>query len=370
MTRPVEVDMTDPGVELQVLRWLAAQRTLGWIAGQLGCMPVAARDIAKKHAAIRDDGFVDSAKCGQAALELRERLAPPKSAAGQPAPTSPGRGQHAVPPRPGGPLTPALPDGTVLLEIPVARLKPDPDNPRVDAGDVSELAASIQAAGLLQPIVARRELDQYVIVAGHRRHLAVKQLGWKMVPVLLRREMRPDDVLAAMLIENGHRCDLDPIEEARGFARLKAQLAGTDADVAARVGRTTSYVGGRLRLLALPPAEQEALRRGEMTLREATDRAKLSTGYGGQRGMPHLSTAHPLGAAAKSRCLRLKHSRGKGQGVGGIACGECWESVIRADERRGLHAHAAKTGDCSICGGAYGPAKNGHTHPAREDLPA
>lgn len=341
-------------LELTVLKHLANGRTLVWTATACDLVPKEAREIAKRHAALRPDGIIDPVKCGHAALELAQR-------AGDTIPT-----RDPEPVRPAPPARPVArrqdpspkpaADAPVLLEVPLGRLRPDPDNPRTAVGDVAELAASLRAVGMLQPIVARVAGGDLVVVAGHRRLAAAKLAGWASVPVIVRSEMRPDDVLAAMLVENSHRKDLDPIEEARGYARLKAQLGATDAGVAARVGRAATHVGGRLRLLSLPPAEQEALRRGDMTLREATDRAKLSTGYGGQRGMTHLSTAHPLAAAAKARCLRLKHQRGKGQGVGGVACGACWESVIRADERQGLHAHSGRKGECAVCGGPYGSA--------------
>lgn len=359
--------MTHPQArrELTALKHLANGRTLVWTATALELLPKDVREIAKRHAALRKDGTIDPILAGHAALELAQQTG--DTIPTREAPPPPAR-PPAVVARVAPPVTRVAPPvsrpaaapaaaGDTLQDVAVGRLRPDPDNPRTDVGDVAELAASLRAVGLLQPIVARRTAGgDLVVVAGHRRLAAAKAAGWSTVPVIVRAEMRPDDVLAAMLVENSHRKDLDPIEEARGYARLKAQLGTTDAGVAERVGRAASHVGGRLRLLSLPPAEQEALRRGDMTLREATDRAKLSTGYGGQRGMPHLSTTHALAAAAKARCVRLRHQRGKGQGVGGVACGACWESVIRADERQGLHAHSGRKGECAVCGGPYGSA--------------
>lgn len=243
-----------------------------------------------------------------------------------------------------------------LVEVRLSDLLPDPDNPRDDVGDVSELAASMQSAGLLQPIVARcRATDgRFVVVAGHRRLAAAQELGWSTVPVILRRDMRPDEVLAAMLIENGQRRDLDPIEEARAFARLKAQMQCSDVELARRIGRSQSQVSSRLALLALSIEEQDQVRDGTMKLVEATAKARIASGRvkPGAIGRPapgHLNTAHPLASRAKARCIRLQHSRGRGVGVGGIACGECWESVIRADERDHLHTHSASTGQCALC---------------------
>jgi ParB family chromosome partitioning protein len=193
-----------------------------------------------------------------------------------------------------------------------------------------------------------------MIVAGHRRVAAAAALGWPSVEVIVNRTIRPDNVLAAMLIENGQRKDLDPIEEARALRKIQDQLAGPSGPgsqlaVARKVGRSLSHVSGRLALLALKP-----VRSGEMSLTEATVRARVVSGRvrPGAIGRPavgHLSATHPLAGRAKARCVRLGHSRGKGTGVGGIACGDCWETVIRADERATLHAAAATHGKCPLC---------------------
>lgn len=242
-----------------------------------------------------------------------------------------------------------------LVTVLTRDVHPDKDNPREHLDGIEELADSIRSAGLLQPIVARRHEGRLVVVAGHRRLAAVQHLGWDSVQVIIRADMRPDDVLAAMLIENGQRTDLDPIEEARALRRLKAQMGDvSDAALAARIGRTNGHVTNRLILLSLTPAQQDEIRDGTMTLTEATTLARVASGRVrpravGRPGVGHLTTVHPLAPRAKARCLRLGHSRGQGKGVGGVACGECWESVIRADERDHLNAHSGKTGKCVLC---------------------
>jgi ParB family chromosome partitioning protein len=111
-----------------------------------------------------------------------------------------------------------------LVDMRLRDIIPDPANPREDVGDILDLAASMKTAGLLQPIVVRRHEGRYLVVAGHRRLAAAQHLSWETAPVIIRADMRPDEVLAAMLIENGQRRDLDPIEEARAYRTLKAQL--------------------------------------------------------------------------------------------------------------------------------------------------
>lgn len=329
---------------LTVLKLLANGRGVQFVAAFADLTPKDVLDLVGLHGAARPDGSVDEALL-PAAIDRLEQAAEPKLRHRVHAEEPPA-------PAPKPPLVAAGPD-VVLAQVPLDRLKVDPANPRENIGAVAELAASMREVGLLQPIVARRTAGgQLYVVAGHRRLRAARSLGWRSVPVVIRRDMRSDEVLAAMLIENGQRKDLDFIEEARGLARLKGLHGCTDTDLARRIGRTTSHVTRRLHLLALPADEQAALRDGEMSLKEATYKARLTSGRlpsNTPRGVSHLSPAHPLAQAAKARCLRLAHGRGRGQGVGGIACGSCWESVIRADERSHLHERSGATGKCALC---------------------
>lgn len=243
--------------------------------------------------------------------------------------------------------------GEVLRDVPVDQLRADPDNPRdtITDGDVADLADSIAEVGLLQPIVVRQHQGQLFVVAGHRRLTAVRLLGWPEVKVIIRAPMRPDHVLAAMLIENGQRRDLDPIEEARGLRRLQAETDCTEAELARKVGRSQVHVNRRIALLALTAEEQAEVRRGEMSLTEATHKGRLNSGKVGKTGQDknwHLGPAHGLAGLAKARCQRLKH--GRGRTVGGMACGACWESVIRADERQHLIEVSVQQGSCTTCG--------------------
>lgn len=257
---------------------------------------------------------------------------------------------------------------TGLAAVPIGQIKPSPSNPRERLTDIDELAVSIRENGLIQPLVVQRiegVADQYVIVAGHRRHAAVKRLSWTEVPCIIRRPMLPDEELLAMLVENGQRAGLDPIEEARALRRLKSGGL-TDAEIARKVGRSQSHVSLRLSLLALPTDAQEEVRGGSMTIREASDRGRIEggtvrPGAKGKKGAAHLAAAHPLAARAKARCVHLKHKRGPGSSVGGIACGKCWEHVIRADERQALHDQSNNRGRCVLC-------DTDHDHGRTKDL--
>lgn len=237
-----------------------------------------------------------------------------------------------------------------LIRVPVADLQTDPNNLRDDLPDIEDLADSIKEVGLLQPIVVRRDGTRLIVVAGHRRLAAIRLLRWTDVEVIAHGPMRPDHIIAAMLIENGQRADLDPIEEARGLAKLKHQNGTTDAELGRMIGRSIAFVSQRLALLDLTATEQAEVRAGTLKLTYAVRRGRLNGGKAmpaGQDRNWHLSATHDLATQAKARCIRLKHTTGRK--IGGTACGECWETVIRTDERRAL-LEASHDGTCPTCG--------------------
>lgn len=238
-----------------------------------------------------------------------------------------------------------------LTLVKLTRLLTDPDNPRDELRDIDDLAASIKEAGLLQPILARTEGQRLIVVAGHRRLAAVRLLRWDTVPTIIRPSMKSAVVVAAMLIENNQRVDLDPIEEARGMLRLKNARGCSDNELAAIIGRNQVFVSSRLALLSLTAEQQAEVRAGNMKLTEATHLGRLNSGKVRKTGLDmnwHLGPKHTLANQAKARCQRMAHPRGRT--VGGMACGACWEHVIRADERVHLVEHSHRTGSCATCG--------------------
>ncbi|MBD3784603.1 MAG: ParB/RepB/Spo0J family partition protein [Micrococcales bacterium] len=240
--------------------------------------------------------------------------------------------------------------GRTLLAVAVADLHPDPDNPREDLGDVDELAESIRQTGLLQPIVVRRHGSALIVVAGHRRLAALQRLGMATTEVLVVRDLRPDDVLAAMLIENGQRRDLTPLEEARALNRLKVTKRWTAREVAQRIGRSDTFVSNRLALLNLSPQQQDLVDEGHMGVTQAAvvARARAGTARSNATYRFHLGAEHPLAGRVRARCLRTHGKRGV-RVVGNTGCGECWEEVIRADESRTALQHSIDAGVCRVC---------------------
>lgn len=153
-----------------------------------------------------------------------------------------------------------------LRELGVNQIRPNPFQPRrsFDEAALAELAASIEASGLLQPLVVRAHGGGYELIAGERRWRAVQRLGWARVPVVVR-EADDRQLLTLALIENLQRDDLTPIDEATGYQRLMDEFTLAQADVARLVGKDRSTVSNSLRLLKLPQEVQGMLERRELT---------------------------------------------------------------------------------------------------------
>ncbi len=147
---------------------------------------------------------------------------------------------------------------------------PNPNQPRriFDDAKIDELASSIEASGMLQPLVVRATAGGYELIAGERRLRAAQRLGLSEVPIIIHETADPSSLLLA-LIENLQREDLNPVEEAAAFAELQEQFNLTQEQVAERVGRSRSAVANSLRLLSLPDPIKEHVSRGELAAGQA-----------------------------------------------------------------------------------------------------
>ena len=166
--------------------------------------------------------------------------------------------------------------------LPVGRLQPGKYQPRtqMDPASLEELAASIRAQGLMQPILVRPVGDglggeRYEIVAGERRWRAAQMAGLEDVPTLVR-EIPDESALAMALIENIQRENLNPLEEAQGLQRLIDVFSMTHQQAADAVGRSRPAASNLLRLLQLAPPVQEMLMRGELDMGHARALLPLS----------------------------------------------------------------------------------------------
>ncbi len=156
--------------------------------------------------------------------------------------------------------------GGTLREVPVTSISPNPWQPRrsFDADALTELTASIDASGLLQPISVRPVGARFELVAGERRWRAVQALGWSKIPAIVR-ELDDRTALTLAMIENLQRDDLSALDEALGYHRLMQEFSIPQAEVARLVGKDRSTVSNTLRLLKLPADVQEMLQEKQLT---------------------------------------------------------------------------------------------------------
>jgi ParB family chromosome partitioning protein len=166
-----------------------------------------------------------------------------------------------------GPTTREQAEATgALRELPMASVRPNPFQPRtrMDEGPLDELVASIQASGLLQPVLVRPRDGGFELIAGERRWRAATRLGWTKIPAVVK-DVDDQTLLTLALIENLQRDDLSPIDEAAGYQRLAAEFKLPHGEIARLVGRNRATIANLLRLLQLPAEVQAMLHERKLT---------------------------------------------------------------------------------------------------------
>jgi len=157
--------------------------------------------------------------------------------------------------------------GAYFDEIPLAAITPNPRQPRqiIDEETLAELATSIEAVGLLQPVVVRQiGANRYELVMGERRWRACQMAGLTLVPAIVRQT--PDDeMLRNALMENLHRQQLNPLEEASAYQQLLDDFQATHEELARKIGRSRPHITNTLRLLNLPPSVQRRVAAGVLS---------------------------------------------------------------------------------------------------------
>jgi ParB family chromosome partitioning protein len=163
-----------------------------------------------------------------------------------------------------------LPPGESVQSIPVAKVRPSSLQPRKDfsADALAELANSIREQGIVQPLIVRPKDDHFELIAGERRWRAAQIVGLAEVPVIVR-DADDRTVLELALIENLQRENLNPVEEAHGYAQLIEQFSLTQEEAAAKVGKSRALVANALRLLKLSAELQSYLREGRLSVGHA-----------------------------------------------------------------------------------------------------
>lgn len=160
----------------------------------------------------------------------------------------------------------------LMCKLPIDKLVPHPDNPRKDLGDVTELAASIKAKGVLQNLtVVEAGDDTYRIIIGHRRHAAAKLAGLTKLPCVIA-EMTPQEQFETMMVENVHRSDLTVYEQAEGF-QMMLDMGGSVEQVAEKTGFSESTIRRRVKLLDL---NKDKFKKAEERGGTMTDYLKLT----------------------------------------------------------------------------------------------
>src|SRR4051812_46433442 len=177
-------------------------------------------------------------------------------------------GEAARPAAPPGAEAPGSRGG--VRDIDIARIKPNPNQPRIQFDEVAldELADSIRQRGVLQPILLRPDGEDYMIVAGERRWGAAQRGRLHTIPAVIR-EIDESTTAELALIENIQRQDLNPLEEADAYRQLIARHGHTQDDVGRIVHKSRSHVANLLRLLDLPEFVRQSLLRGEISMGHA-----------------------------------------------------------------------------------------------------
>jgi ParB family chromosome partitioning protein len=160
-----------------------------------------------------------------------------------------------------------VPRGTSAGEVEIDRLTPSRFQPRRDFSEaaLAELARSIREQGIVQPIVVVARGERYEIVAGERRWRAAALAGLERVPITVREKTSDRDLLEVALVENLQREDLNPLEAAEAYARLREEFQLTQEKIAERVGKDRATVANTLRILKLPMSVRDKIRAGSLS---------------------------------------------------------------------------------------------------------
>jgi ParB family transcriptional regulator, chromosome partitioning protein len=204
-----------------------------------------------------------------------------------------------------------------LRELPVELIKPNPDQPRTrfDEDSLSGLASSIEASGIVQPLIVRSLSDgSYELIAGERRLRAAQKAGLARVPAVLRDQGEAERLQTA-LVENMVREDLNPVDEARACAALVEDLGLSKEEVGRRIGRSRSAVSNLIRLLDLPDEALTALQEG--TLSEGHGRAILQArGNDARRRLARSAAKAGWSVRETEKRAKLAGQLGDGRGKG------------------------------------------------------
>jgi len=198
-----------------------------------------------------------------------------------------------------------------LVDVPIDQIEVNPYQPRkvFDFTALDELAASIKASGVIQPIIVRRMGGSYQLIAGERRWRAARQAGLDRIPAIVREATDAQSIELA-LVENLLREDLNPIEAAQAYQKLLADFSWTQEELAQRIGKDRTSIANCLRLLRLPEEIQADLRSGRLTMGHARALLALST-VSEQLKLRDEILAHDWSVRATEDSIRAMESLGE-----------------------------------------------------------
>jgi len=198
-------------------------------------------------------------------------------------------------------------NGSILQEIPLASIQANPHQPRshFDEEGLASLTDSIKVLGVLQPVLVRATgLETYELIAGERRWRAARRAGLQSIPALVKT-VEDRGSLEQALVENLHRQDLNPLEEAAAYQQLIEDFQLTQEDVGNRVGKSRASITNTLRLLQLPPVIQKAVVEGQLSAGHA--RALLGTpDRAFQEALARRTVAEGLSVRAVEEAVRAR----------------------------------------------------------------
>lgn len=211
--------------------------------------------------------------------------------------------------------------GSALIEVPVGNIVASSFQPRrhFEEERLASLTASVRELGVLQPVLVRPGKDEgtYELIAGERRWRAAKRAGLQTMPALVK-EVGDDASLEQALVENLHRQDLNPLEEAAAFNQLIEDFHLTHEELARRVGKSRTAVTNTLRLFQLPPAIQRLVAEGQLA--EGHARALLGTpDRAFQEALAKRAVSSGLSVRAVEEAVRARNRAGDEQEAGGPA---------------------------------------------------
>ena len=203
---------------------------------------------------------------------------------------------------------------TALLDVPVASIEPNEHQPRTafDEETLASLTASIREVGVLQPILVRELEDgRYELIAGERRWRAAKRAGLQVIPAIVRTVSDLGRVEQA-LIENLHRQDLNPLEEAGAYQQLIEDFGLTHEQLSVRVGRSRAAITNTLRLFQLPPSVQKMVSEAQLSAGHA--RALLGTpDRAFQEALARRAVSEELSVRAVEDAVKERNALGGGE---------------------------------------------------------